>query len=563
MQILTKFKDSLTNNLKYSPVAIAIDYTLVAILIFITFTHSHYSSYIDKSIPFLILGYFLFAGLHLLNDKRYLIIGGLAWVVYFLVYAPYFATSYFIFQSIYLIIATILFLFVVPFFGKRVSNLEIYSWVKWVVFSLFSSGLLAGLLSMALMVAFGAIDMLLGLKIGGSFYGTVTILIFGVFGGNYFLEQLRAYDPNQKPLESKISPIIAKYILPAFAIFYLTILYLYSAKILITASWPRGALAWFILFFSLVTLSAHFNLIPYKKEKLQRIFLIAIIPQAFMLLLAVYKRIEAYSFTESRYLLVVYGLFLIVGSFYLLLKKETGYRLFFILAIVAILFSQIGFTSGYHISRVAQTKRLESNLKLLENNSSTELKREISSSLYYLIQHYGIDGVKESLPGIVKKYRSNPKRPLFPKSSYNADIEYFVAKELGFEYKGKGYQSYSSKSEQKDIVNFYCKRDFIDVKGYDYLIGQDYVVFYNENREEVYRVGSLEVRLKRDKITLKSPKGETKLDLKSFIKKLFKNKECLVYENREAGVKFIPVDDVDVRESSFKSLQFMILIRER
>jgi hypothetical protein len=522
---------------------------------------------LERLIPPLFLSYFLFAFLHQLQKRIYLILGLVGLGLYFVFYAFYLDKFYFSLQVLFLTIASIFLLFVAPFLDKKdVKNIDIFYWMKWVSYSLLSSMLLSFLLYIAIILAFGAIDFLLGINIRDKIYALSGVIIFGVFGANYFLENLREFDFQNQPQLGALQTTIAKYFLPTFAIFYLAILYIYTAQILITSSWPKGGLAWFILIFSIVTFSAHFNLIPYQKNKIQKLFLIVIIPQAFMLLLAVYKRIEVYSITESRHMLVVYGLFLIIISLYFLLKRGATYRAFFVGIAVMIFLSQVGITSGLFISKKAQTARLKDNLKLFyDGNHSKELTKEISSQLYYLIQHYGIDGVDEVLPEIVSEYK-NKKFPLFSEASYNVDIECFVAKKIGFEYNGKGYCRDSKVAEEKQN-NLYCEKSPISVKGFDYLVDG---VFYSYKDEESFGIDKEKFKavLKGNQMTISFHNQSKKIDLTPYIKKLFETKACkdiraFEYEDDNIKLKLIPRGSIKVKENKFEYLKIFLLFSKK
>ena len=102
-----------------------------------------------------------------------------------------------------------------------------------------------------------------------------------------------------------------------------------------------------------------------------------VLPQIAMLGYAIYLRINQYDLTMNRYFVVVFGIWLLVISLYLLFSSKK-YLAFIptILTVFTILVS-IGPWSVYHLPMDRQMKRLEANLvraNILQGNTIAPLK---------------------------------------------------------------------------------------------------------------------------------------------------------------------------------------------
>ena len=121
--------------------------------------------------------------------------------------------------------------------------------------------------------------------------------------------------------------------------------------------------------------------------------------QTLLLFVAIGIRIEEYSWTENRYMVLLLGVWLTCISLYFLLFKEAKIKWIFISLSVLIGISQVGPLSAYTVSKSAQTHRLQVQLTELKKVDDAKLapaqvRYEISNGIMYLYNRYGIKAIE-------------------------------------------------------------------------------------------------------------------------------------------------------------------------
>jgi hypothetical protein len=122
--------------------------------------------------------------------------------------------------------------------------------------------------------------------------------------------------------------IIIQYVLTSFVCLYFIILYMYTIKVLVHFSQrPTGEVCWLVIIFSIVgylwyLLSSHLETEVSFLQMLRKRFPLVVLPQIFMLFYAIGLRIQQYDITIDRYLVVVFGSWLLVLSMYFLCSKQ-------------------------------------------------------------------------------------------------------------------------------------------------------------------------------------------------------------------------------------------------
>ncbi len=214
---------------------------------------------------------------------------------------------------------------------------------------------------------------------------------------------------------------ILKYIAVPFILVYFVILYAYSIKVLLNFSdWPKGEVSWLVIGFStfwylIYIFSYIFEETNVIIKKFRTLFPFVVIPQIFMLFYAIYLRIAQYDLTTNRYFVVVFGLWLLVISLFLIFsKKKFIGSIPFLLTIFTIIIS-IWPWSVYSLPEARQMNRLEDNLakawildikeipqtiktiKPLEKfeDIDKDLSREIYNWISYLCYNNNCDWIKE------------------------------------------------------------------------------------------------------------------------------------------------------------------------
>jgi hypothetical protein len=122
--------------------------------------------------------------------------------------------------------------------------------------------------------------------------------------------------------------IIIKYVLTSFVFLYFIILYAYTIKVLVHFSQrPMGEVCWLVIVFSVVgylwyLLSLYLETDLKFLQVLRKRFPLVVLPQLFMLFYAIGLRIQQYDITVARYLVVVFGIWLLVLSVYFFFSQQ-------------------------------------------------------------------------------------------------------------------------------------------------------------------------------------------------------------------------------------------------
>lgn len=408
-----------------------------------------------------------------------------------------------------------------PFLFTKEENKDYWQYAKTILVTFAFTAFFSLIMLLGANLALMMIHKLFHIHINGKLYPEIDIIIIGIFGSGFFLSQLPK-EPTAIKFLGK-TPIVelffTKYILTPLTIIYFLILYAYSFKILITQQWPQSMLAWTIVAFSIIAVltylfwSHHTNNIS---SKFRKALWTAIGLQTIMLFVSVGMRISNYSWTQSRYMVVMFGVWLLINSIYFLLFKNAKLKMIFITLSTFIAISQIGPFSAYTISLNAQSSRLKSSLAELKKYPDTQkapddLKFQISNNIHYLSRNYGIESLKPIIPKIVTKYKKENSEK--DRSYYKFDK--FATKELGFEYM---YRNHSSYYEDKSITfnsNSPYRKYIYKITGYDYIIN---ATSYTTSK------GNISTTLEANILLINSGINQIKFDLDKIMETLSSKK---------------------------------------
>ena len=448
-----------------------------------------------------------------------------------------------------------------PFIFRKSNNDTFWQHAQSIIFGLLTAIFFSIIVYGGLAAALYAIEKLFHIDIRSIRYEQLGIIIFGVFGVNFFLSQIPKYPLflEVRPY-SKIKRLFSKNILAPIAIIYFVILFVYTAKILINMTWPTGTLSWIIVAFSFVAIVSFLFLTPYLKKSTltQRLIWLAIFLQTIMLGMALWMRVEEYGITYNRYLLALFGLWLVLMSLYFMLFGKAQQKWLFFFASIFILFSQFGPYSAHTMTKQSQTARL---IKLIETADprSEELdmkhKYEISDGLEYIEKHYALDTFENIIPHILKKYKKMKAEKNMKANPYlHYNFSYFATKELGFKFISKwDWRSFQrNKGISLEEHYFYAERQpsSIDIKGYDRLINYG----YNQHMRKEHRLTpdlNLSISFQENKLTLKeNEKNMTTFDLTDYVKMLIKSKKSLT--NIDQSI--LTYENVDNNHTNIKIL---------
>ena len=257
------------------------------------------------------------------------------------------------------------------------------------MFSRFAlSSIFTGIIAIGLGLAIGAIQLLFGMFEDGRFIAEVLITVCGIFHILFFF----AGSPNElnqgnwvvdppKPFR-----LLVQYILVPLVVLYLSILYIYLAKILFAFDLPKGNVSVWILVFCTLGILTILLAEPFRNVesnwvgKLTKIFYWLMLPLLVMLWIAIYTRVLAYGVTEARALVLYLAIWLTFISLYNGFYKKKSLLAFPIsLFIITFLYQWGGPLSAHSISFKSQSKRTEE-IMSRENIDQEEL----SSQLIYM-----------------------------------------------------------------------------------------------------------------------------------------------------------------------------------
>ncbi len=257
------------------------------------------------------------------------------------------------------------------------------------MFSRFAlSSIFTGIIAIGLGLAIGAIQLLFGMFEDGRFIAEVLITVCGIFHILFFfagtpteLNQGNWVVDPPKPFR-----ILVQYILVPLVVLYLSILYIYLAKILFTFDLPKGNVSVWILVFCTVGILSILLAEPFRNVesnwvgKLTKIFYWLMLPLLVMLWIAIYTRVLAYGVTEARALVLYLAIWLTFISLYNGFYKRKSLLAFPIsLFIITFLYQWGGPLSAHSISFKSQSKRTE---EIMSRDSIDE--EELLSQLIYM-----------------------------------------------------------------------------------------------------------------------------------------------------------------------------------
>ena len=170
-------------------------------------------------------------------------------------------------------------------------------------------------------------------------------MTFAVVAPLYGMYQIQVGQIEKKQYKiPRLFSLLVRYIAVPALVVYFAILYAYSIQVLTHFSdWPKGMISYLVIGFTLFGYATYIFTRPYEEGMtgtFRKYFPYAVIPQAGMLLYAIYLRIAQYGLTPNRYIVVLFGLLLLGLSLYYIFSQSK--KLIFIplsFAVTAFLFS--------------------------------------------------------------------------------------------------------------------------------------------------------------------------------------------------------------------------------
>jgi hypothetical protein len=291
-----------------------------------------------------------------------------------------------------------------PFLGQPETS-AFWQYNRRLFLGILRASIFSHVLFIGLAVALAALDKLFGVDVPGEVYGRLGIVIAFVLNTAIFLSGvplgLRALEGDTS--YPRVLKVFAQYILTPLVFIYLILLLAYLVKIVAGGEWPSGWIGWLVTSVAIAGLLGFLLVHPLRNDAEEgwirtytRWVFIGLIPAAVMLLVAFWKRILPYGFTELRLLGVLLGLWLLVIAVGYTLRQGAGIRRIPVTLGALLLLTLYGPLSLTTLSVASQGRRLAS---LVTNREGEKTPREASAALRFLLEHRAQSQIVAAIPG--------------------------------------------------------------------------------------------------------------------------------------------------------------------
>lgn len=244
---------------------------------------------------------------------------------------------------------------------KPLNNRSFAAHALHVATQLFFGVLISGILNLAVMAICASFFYIFGINEPKHFYAHIAQFIWFVLAPQVCCTLIRQNEDEVKE-PFKVLRIILNFILSPAVIIYTVILYTYFIKIVFEWDLPKGGVAWMVMGFITVTLIggvAQSILSQRYYDWFYRHFTLIAIPPLVMYWIGSIYRIRIYSFTESRFYLMVADVLMTLFVLMLYRQRTRRYQLMaLIFGAAIILFTYIPGISAKSIGLHCQKQRL-------------------------------------------------------------------------------------------------------------------------------------------------------------------------------------------------------------
>lgn len=305
-----------------------------------------------------------------------------------------------------MVLGAFVLIFVIPFIKKGSDSSRFWTFMWELVSRLFVTVLFSLAIWGGLSLALASLDFLFGINIDGDWFFRIWVTVAGIFAPWFFLAGFpKEFDVVTKSKDyPKYLRILVMYIGVPIVSIYMLIMYAYSIKILLPNNWLQGDVVWLMIAFLVAGLAVTLLMYPLDEKgahpiykRLQKGFFISALPLMIVYFLAINIRIQDYGWTDPRYLVVVFGVWMVASCLsYLFLKRDIRWVFgwFVILAWVIVWLPGIGmFDTGIR----SQSQRFEAFLNehglvssdgtIAASNTQITSDRSAYSIIQYLHNH--------------------------------------------------------------------------------------------------------------------------------------------------------------------------------
>ena len=255
---------------------------------------------------------------------------------------------------------------------RRMDNRSFAAHALHVVTQLFFGLVIAGIITAALLAIFASFFYIFGIKEPDNFYIYLWEFVWFFIAPQVCCTLItQGEDEVNEP--ARVLQLILNFILSPAIIIYTIILYAYFIRIVLEWDLPKGGVAWMVMGFVTVAMAGRLMQYVLKQhyyDWFYRNFTWIAIPPLILYWIGSIYRIRLYSFTESRFYLMIAGVLMTLFVLMLLWKRSRRFQLMaLIFGAAIILFTYIPGISAKSIGLNCQQKRLQqmiSQLKLTD-----------------------------------------------------------------------------------------------------------------------------------------------------------------------------------------------------
>ena len=320
-------------------------------------------------VPLLVLTFWL----HKVNRWAYVVSGFLFLPLMMLNLKPFLWTYGFgftyVLAAILLVVGT-----------RRMDNCSFAAHALHVVTQLFFGLVISGIITLALLAIFGSFFYIFGIDEPKDFYTYLWQFVWFVIAPQVCCT-LISHGEDEVNEPAQVLQLILNFILSPAIIIYTIILYAYFIRIVLEWDLPKGGVAWLVMGFVTVAMAGRLMQYVLKQhyyDWFYRNFTWIAIPPLILYWIGSIYRIRLYSFTESRFYLMIAGVLMTLFVLMLLWKRSRRFQLMaLIFGAAIILFTYIPGISAKSIGLNCQKSRLHqmiSQLKLTDPKTGKFVK---------------------------------------------------------------------------------------------------------------------------------------------------------------------------------------------
>jgi len=365
--------------------------------------------------------------------------------------------------------------------------------------AIFFAAIAAFILGVGLSLIVISVGYLFEIKVGNIIYSDIWVFSFAGLFPLYVLANLsREFEFEDSSCQfPKGVRFITNYILVPLMWAYMLLLYIYFIRIVATWELPRGNLGWMIITFGSVGIITKLLVYPIRGQGnvllslFDRYFYAALLLPVMVLYIAIYVRIQEYGVTESRYLVVVLGLwFLIIAVLSYVKRINLAIKHVPMVLAVLMLFASFGPWSATNLASSSQTERF---ISLLNKHSLIEQGKAIKAQNDIPFED------KKSLSAIADYLTASEKRlkiiqPLFSDLKNDKPFSNMrsrrhrggeqIMKALGLDY-SPVWESTKNQDRFEFVSVWRSDKQVIDVSDYDAYFESN-LSFYSKRKKQQF-----------------------------------------------------------------------------